>query len=201
MKIKFGLAACTAIALSMPAAAFAAGGANALSYNYLGGQLGYASLDPDGRSNNNGLGFGIDGSAALLPNLNLVGSYNHGFISGSDLNLLSLGAGLHTLLTQDSNFRLDAFGTLTYEHIDIGGSDDGIGIRGGLRAMFQPNLEVNGSVGYVDYGSEDGPVFKFGGVYTLPSNPNMALTLSYEHQDFDHFDVDQVLAGVRLYIN
>lgn len=201
MKTKFGLATCAAIALSMPAAAFAAGNANSLSYNYLGGQVGYSSLDPDGHGHNDGLGLGVNGSAALLPKVNLVGSYSHGFLNGSDLDLLSLGAGMHTQLSVDTNFRLDAFGTLTYEHIDINDSDDGIGVRGGLRAKFQPNLEVNGSVGYVDYGSEDGPVFNFGGVYSLPSNQNMALTLTYQHQDFDSFEVDQLLAGVRLYID
>lgn len=207
MKSKYYLVACAAIALSVPVAASAAGNTGALSYNYIGGQIGYSDFDIDGGGNADGLALGLDGSAALLPNINLVGSYNHGFLDDADMDLLSLGAGAHTQLSVDTNFRLDAFGNVTYEYIKINpdgassGDENGIGVRGGLRAKFQPNLEVNGSVGYVDYGSQDGPVFKFGGVYSLPTNPNVGLTLTYEHQNFDDFDVDQVLAGVRMNIN
>ncbi len=64
-----------ALLLALPVAAFAAG-AGDLSYNYLGGQVGYANVDGNFGGDSDGAVLGIDGSAELVPNINLVGSYN-----------------------------------------------------------------------------------------------------------------------------
>ncbi len=120
---------------------------------------------------------------------------------------MSLGGGLHQELNVNTNFRLDAFGNVTYEYINLdpdngpNTDDSGFGLRGGLRAKFERNLEANASLGYVDYGSIDGPVAEIGGLYSLPRNENLALSLSFKHYDFDGAELDQLLAGVRLYID
>jgi len=206
MNRNFNWIACSTVLLALPFSVFAAGD-NSLSYNYLGAQAGYADVDGNFGGDSDGPVLGVDGSAELVPNVNLVGSYSHSFLDNADLDMVSLGGGLHTDLNYDRNIRIDAFGTLTYEYINLdpdrgpNADDSGFGIRGGLRAKFENNLEANASLGYVDYGSIDGPVAEFGGLYSLPRNENVALSLSYRYFDFDGAELDQLLAGIRFYIN
>lgn len=201
--VKRNILVVCAFFLALPVTCLAAANLD-LDYNYVGGQLGYTHVDPDGPGDNDGIALGANGSFVLAPNVRLVGSYHHGFLDDLGLDRLSMGGGVFTRLNVNTNFRLDAFGNVTFEYINADPDhhasydDGGFGLRAGLRAKFTPQLEGDVSVGYVDYGSEDGPVFKFTGVYSLPHRQNTAVTLSYQHYSLDHYDLDQLLAGLRL---
>jgi len=176
-----------------------------LDYNYIGGQIGYGDFDPNGPRDSNGFSFQADGSGDIAPHINVLGHYNHIFGSGTDTNIFSLGAGYHTNLNDKTNLntpvRLDAFGDASFEYLNLdqshGSSDNyaGVGFRGGLRANFAPRVEADGSIGYITYGSQNGPVFQLGGTYKL--SQRVGLRAAYRHYSLSDMDIDTLLAGVR----
>lgn len=178
-----------------------------LDYNYVGGQIGYGDFNPDGPRDNNGFSLQADGSGDIAPHVNILGHYNHIFGSGTDTNIFSLGAGYHTNLNDKTNMntpvRLDAFGDASFEYLNLdhnnGSSDNyaGVGFRGGLRAKFTRRVAADGSIGYVTYGSQNGPVFTVGGTYKL--SQRLGLRASYRHYSLSDMDIDTVLVGARYY--
>lgn len=214
MRIKNHVIACTFAICALPVTAWAFQPSSApqgngalghdLSYNYVQGALGFGGTDPDGPGGGDGLALNVGGSANVLPHVNILGFYNHTFGSDFDTDMLSVGPGYHLNLQIDSPVRLDAFGNVSLEYINInndyGSHDDvGVGLRAGLRAKFAPRLQANGSVGYVTYGSEDGPVIQLGGGYAV--NDRLGLRATFRHYSMDHFSIDQFLVGARYYFN
>lgn len=132
----------------------------------------------------------------------------------SSLNLFSLGGGGYMPLLQGSGPRLDAYGTLTYEEIHFAGlpSSGGYGITAGLRWQPTPQMEINPSVGWVDYGSLDtgtGKIdldgFRYGvrGLFHATENLAIALDIDFQALDAstggssDDLDLDEIRLGVR----
>ncbi|MCH8543669.1 MAG: hypothetical protein LAT61_08870 [Alcanivorax sp.] len=132
----------------------------------------------------------------------------------SSLNFFSLGGGGYMPLLQGSGPRLDVYGTLTYEEIHFAGlpSSGGYGITAGLRWQPTPQMEINPSVGWVDYGSLDtgtGKIdldgFRYGvrGLFHATANLAIALDIDFQPLDAsvsgssDDLDLDEIRLGVR----
>lgn len=112
--------------------------------------------------------------------------------------MFSFGGGYHTNLNVNAPLRLDAFGDVSFEYLSRRHHDDAsVGIRGGLRAKFDPRVEADASIGYITYGHEDGPAFQLGSVYELTQN--MGLRATYRRYSMDDFNIDQLLVGIRYY--
>lgn len=138
-------------------------------YTYVEGgyvNVDYDDLDVDGD------GFFIGGSYALHKNVHLLADYqDYDFDGNADGNALSLGFGANFPLRQG----LDFIGRLRYveTEIEVGNQsndEDGYGLEAGLRAMINPQLELDGSIKYVDIDDEDDTSFVIGGLYELTSN-------------------------------
>ena len=141
------------IAGSLVLALSASAMAETPSYNY--GQVVYqrVDLDDDRGFNVDGDGFGIGGSFEIAPNWHIAGGYSSTeFDFGIDLNQLQVGAGFHTDISPTTSFYADLswvtaeIDTGTFGSID----DDGIGISIGLRSNISPQVELEGSLSYVD---------------------------------------------------
>jgi hypothetical protein len=161
-----GFAALVVAAFSLPA--FAAEGPR---YTY--GELGYQRVDFDNFSENEDAGY-LNGSLALDDRLFLVADGSYGTIdtSGTNIDVTTLDAGLgfHIPLNQKVDFVAQV--AYVWWKVDAGrfghDDEDGIGLRGGLRAMVTPKLELNGGASYVDLsGGDDNTSAYFGAVYNF----------------------------------
>jgi hypothetical protein len=161
-----GLAALLVAMLSLPALA-----AEGPRYTY--GELGYQRVDFDNFSEDEDAGY-LNGSLALDDRLFLVADGSYGTIDASgtniDITTLDAGLGFHIPL----NPKVDFVAQVAYVwwKVDAGnfGDDDndGVGLRGGLRAMVTPKLELNGGAEYVDLsGGDDNTSAYFGAVYNF----------------------------------
>ncbi|MGD8430599.1 MAG: hypothetical protein PVH31_09330 [Ectothiorhodospiraceae bacterium] len=125
-----------------------------LSYNHLGLGVGNIELDD---SDADGTGFSVDGSFAIHPNAYLIGRYANWDLDGPDREDFRVGGGLHTPLQSN----VDLIGELFYENrdYDINGrgddDNDGLGLRGGVRAKAAPRLELDGGAVYYALDEDD----------------------------------------------
>ena len=110
---------------------------NAVSYNY--GSLQYIDQDVDDYDCNQD-GLRVSGSLELNDAFFAVGSYSDvsGGRCGSEA--ISAGLGYHQLFGADSSI----YGTLSAENIspDVGESDSGLVVAGGLRGFINNDLEA-----------------------------------------------------------
>jgi hypothetical protein len=158
-------------ALALAVFSFPALAAEGIRYTY--GELGYQRVDFDNFSENEDAGY-LNGSLALDDRLFLVADGSYGTIDTSgpniDVTTLDAGLGFHTPLNQQVDFVAQV--AYVWWKVDAGrfghDDEDGIGLRGGLRAMVTPKLELNGGVSYVDLsGGDDNTSAYFGAVYNL----------------------------------
>lgn len=209
----------TAVLMTTPFAALA--DAPNQSYTFLEG--GYANDDVEGSADvggtplsfdGDGDGFFIGGSFNLLPNFFVFGRYKEtdldfdvrlgGASASGDADLERITAGVGAALPL--NQVLDLTGNIAYEDFEIDGegtsaSDDGISGDVGLRWALLPQLELNGSIGYIDVGDafeDDGDAeftFNVGGLFKF--TPNLAAVAEYESID----EFEQFVIGARYYLN
>ena len=141
-----------------------------LNYTYVEG--GYIATDIDDLDVD-GDGLGIAGSAAIGSNWFVHGAYgNQDFDAGVDLDQLEVGIGGHMPLMD----QVDLVGTLSYINAEIDTpfgnvDDDGFGASVGLRGRIAPQVELEGSISYVDFdeGGDD-TAFNVDGRYYFTEN-------------------------------
>lgn len=180
-----------ACALALPALAQAAA-----EPRYTYAEIGYLNADYDDLDVD-GDGFFVGGSYALHRNVHLLADYQDlDFDGNADGNALSLGFGANFPLRQG----LDFVGRLRYidTEIDVGpysSDEDGYGLEAGLRAMINPQLELNGGIRYVDIDDEDDTSFVIGGLWEF--TPLFALGGDIELSD----DYTAFYLKARFYLN
>lgn len=121
-----------------------------LEYTYV--ELSYVSVDSD-LVDDTLDGWDLTGSLELPMNFFVQGTATEQ--SGdSDVTRYRVGAGWHMGFTS----RLDAYGILSYEYLDVSGADSDDGVSGelGLRVMLTPKIEVNARGLWVDVEDSDG---------------------------------------------
>ena len=172
-----------------------------ISYNYI--EAGYQEIDIDddllGGFDVDGDGYGIGGSFELNENWFIGASYSKAdFDFGVDLTQLSLGAGYHVPLTDNTDF----YGTLAFVRAEVSTSgfgsvdDDGYAATIGVRGMIGDRFELNGSLGYVDLGDGgDGTSFGAGLLYSFTDTVAAGLSL-----DIDE-DITAYGIGFRVYFD
>lgn len=169
--------------------------AQELSYSYV--QAGFQQYDFDD-INVDGDGFTFGGSVALNDSWYIVGGYASADLDFSvDFNQLSLGAGYHSPLSNNT----DWFAELAYVNAEFegfGGSadDSGYGVTLGARGMLSPDFELLGAITHTDLGDgADGTAISVAGWYNVAGNIAVGLTAS--------FDDDVTTYGIagRLYFD
>ena len=188
----------------LPFAAFAApsGAGHAPDYSYVQGDyIPTGNLHGTGNDYN---GFGLEGSAAVTPNVFLNGRYDRLDVDNidTDFNRGRLGVGANGFYDYGGadGTGIGYYGTVSYERLelrDIAGSADatgtGYGIDAGLRWMVDPAVEINPSVGWADYGSISGDGVDLGdaegfryGVRTLGHlSDSVAVSAEYRRTNYD----------------
>ncbi len=124
-----------------------------LSYNYI--EAGYQRIEIDDVAgiDVDGDGFGIGGSFEIGDDWFVRAGYSTAdFDFGIDLDQTVLGVGYHADISPNT----DVFATVNYVRAEVSASgfgsvdDDGFGISVGVRGMLTEQVELTGSLGYVD---------------------------------------------------
>ena len=172
-----------------------------ISYNYI--ELGYQKIDIDDPGfgfDVDGDGFGIAGSFEVGESAFVEVSYSQADfdigIETIDLDEIAAGIGWHTTMSNNSDFYallqyIRAEASLTgFDSID----EDGIGFEIGVRGMVTDNIELAGSIAYVDLGDAgDGTSFGAQMLYEFTENFAAGVFLDFEE------DASSYGAGVRFY--
>lgn len=154
----------------------AAASAEGFDYSWL--SFGYGTVDFDD-IDVDGDGFGIDGSFAINDNVHVFAAYEGASLDFDiDATTWAAGIGYNTELSPT----FDAFARVSYVYAEVDApgfpavDEDGLGFGVGLRFAATPDLEVNSSIDYVDFGSSgDDTAFSLGGLYSF--TPAFALGL------------------------
>lgn len=137
--------------------------------------LSYQSVDLDGDKLT---GFGIAGTKLVSDNVFIAGSYasvsDDIDVFGSkvdvDFNTLSIGLGYRHAISSTTDF----FGIVSYQDMEVeasfqGNSEDdsenGYGLQAGLRSLVTAQLELSGSLSYVDIADESETGFNVSAMY------------------------------------
>jgi hypothetical protein len=137
--------------------------------------LSYQSVDLDGDKLT---GFGISGTKLVGDNVFIAGSYGSvsddvdvfGSKVDMDLNTLSIGLGYRHAISSTTDF----FGIVSYQDMEVeasfqGNSEDasenGYGLQAGLRSLVTAQLELSGSLSYVDIADESETGFNVSAMY------------------------------------
>jgi len=136
------------LATYAPTAALAEGDMPELEYTYI--EANYVWQDPEDFEDNLD-GWEITGSLELPLNFFLQATYIDQDSDFDDVTRWRLGAGWHIGLIA----RLDAYGILSYEHVEFDNSDvdideDGVAGEIGLRFLLTPKIELNGRILWKD---------------------------------------------------
>ena len=175
------------------------------SYSYIQADYQDRDVDIGGGIDADGDGFGVSGSIAINDSWFLFAGYASAelelgppFNVDVDLDQKTLGGGWNSAISDTT----DWFATLAY--VDQGrsapglgsDSDSGIGASVGIRSMMRPNLELFGSIGYVDLGEGiDGASVAGGLWYTVVGD--LALGVGFAAGE----DTTSYGLGVRLYFD
>ncbi len=147
-----------------------------LSYSYV--QLGYQFVEIDNDflpdADIDGDGFAISGSFEFTDNwFAVVGYSNIEFDFDVDTDQFGLGVGYHVDISDNA----DAFATLSYVSAEVSApgfgsvDEDGFGFTVGVRAMVAEQIELSGSLGYVDLGDAgDNTTFGASALYSFTEN-------------------------------
>ena len=141
-----------------------------LDYNFI--EIGYQTVEIDDvlpGLDVDGDGFGIRGVVEVAEQWYIVAAYRSiDFDFGVDGDTLQLGGGYHVPISD----RADLFADLSYLRAEASAdgfaseSDSGIGMRVGVRGMVSDRVELEGSLGYADFGgNNDGTTFSVGALY------------------------------------
>lgn len=169
-----------------------------ISYNYV--QIGYQKIDIDDPGigfDVDGDGFGVAGSFEIGESWFIGAGYSQAdFDFGIDLDELAVGVGWHTVMSNNSDF----YALLQYVRAEASASgfpsvdEDGIGAQIGVRGMVTDNVEIGGSIGYVDLGDAgDGTSFGANVQYYFTESFAVGLLLGFDE------DATSYGAGVRFY--
>jgi len=168
MRLTHAAAALCAAASLAPALAQAAP-----EPRYTYAEIGYVNADYDDY-NSDGDGLGLGGSYALHRNVHLLLEYQDVDFDGpADASQLALGAGVNFPLRKGLDF-VGRARWIDFE-IDAGphsDDDSGYGLEAGVRTMINPQLELDGSLRYVDVGDDNtsvviGALYEFTPVFAL----------------------------------
>jgi len=171
-----------------PAAPVSDGDFPELEYTYI--EADYVWMDSDFADDNLN-GWNLVGSLELPLNFFVQGTLLDQY-GDADITTYKLGAGWHFGFLQ----RFDAYGILSYAHVDVNGTsndttEDGPAGELGLRMMLTKVIEVNGRILWADVedSNSGGGV---GGRFYLSE----ALSLGANYDSFDSQDI--VTAGARF---
>lgn len=179
------------------------GAAFADDFKYSSVTVGYmnAEFDDDFGSSVDGDLFGINGSAAIGESFFAFGSYATGEVSddfGSDVDMdqANIGFGHHMSLSET----VDLVTSLSYEYIELSDQgvsidENGLGLGVGMRFAASDNVELNGAINYVDYGTVFGDRTSFEGAFLYNFTENFTVSVGGEWGD----DVTQYTVGGRYY--
>jgi len=151
-------------------------------------------------------GFGLSGTKLINEDLFLAGSYSS--ISGDtrifsqsidiELNQLSLGLGFRTAISPETDF----YGIVSYESIEakagyMGSSDsaseNGYGLRAGIRSMVSESVELSAGLAHVSDGDESDNYFNVGAAYFFTDQ--FSLGLGYSSSS----DIDTTSLSASIY--
>lgn len=141
-------------------------------------------------NNENLSGFGISGSALLNDNVFAFGDISKTSDTNNgvdfDFDTLSLGLGYRVGISQNT----DLFGRVSYEKFEAKASsrgrsnkadNNGYGLAVGVRSMVSDQIELLGSIGYLDIEEESEAELTVGAYYHFTDN--FALGLNYNKID------------------
>jgi hypothetical protein len=166
--------------------------------------LSYESADFDGEELS---GFGLAGSKLVGENIFIEGSYRSVSddvdIFGSEVDLelyrMSLGLGYRHAISTTTDF----FGVVSYEDIEADASlqgnsasesENGYGLNVGLRSLVLENVELKGSIGYLDIADESETTFSVSGMYHFTEQ----FSAKVSYTDIDEVDFVSV-SGVMFF--
>lgn len=175
-----------ALALALPLSAQAA---DKLSYSYVEG--GYSSTHFAGTNFN---GLNLDGSVALGDMWYGTASYQKGSKSGVDLSESTIGAGLHTAISDKADFIAE----LAYvnDDVNVSTSDHGYRATAGIRGQLGSNIEGTIKATYADVGNY-GKGWGAGAGLVYHINDTWGVTGSYDYSSRDSNNLSAWNLGVR----
>jgi len=144
----------TFLMLGVALFAYSSGAFAGPSYNHAGVALGATNLDDGDRDGN---GIQVDGSFAPTQYVHVFGSYASWDFDGPvDRSDYTVGAGVHPPISAST----DVVGELFYtdREYDTPGNDhsnDGLGLRAGLRSMVTPRFDVGGGLVHYNLDNND----------------------------------------------
>ncbi len=165
--------------------------------------LSYQSVDLDGDKLT---GFGISGTKLVSDNVFIAGSYasvsDDIDVFGSkvdvDFNTLSIGLGYRHAISTTTDF----FGIVSYQDMEVeasfqGNSEDdsenGYGLQAGLRSLVTAQLELSGSLSYVDIADESETGFNVSAMYHFTDQ--FSAGVGYSKSD----DVDSLSLSATIF--
>ena len=159
--------------------------------------ISYQSVDIDGDKLT---GFAVSGSKLLGEDFFVVGSYGNASddIEGIefDFNTLSVGLGYRYAISQNTDF----FGVVSYEDVEVevsyqgnseSVSDNGYGLRVGIRSMLSEKVELSGSLQYVDIADETETAFGISALYNFTKQFSAGVSYS-KVDDVDTLSVSAI---------
>ena len=159
--------------------------------------ISYQSVDIDGDKLT---GFAVSGSKLLGEDFFVVGSYGNASddIEGIefDFNTLSVGLGYRYAISQNTDF----FGVVSYEDVEVevsyqgnseSVSDNGYGLRVGIRSMLSEKVELSGSLQYVDIADETETAFGISALYNFTEQFSAGVSYS-KVDDVDTLSVSAI---------
>jgi opacity protein-like surface antigen len=137
--------------------------------------LSYQSVDVEGDKLT---GFGVSGTKLIGEDFFIAGSYSSVSddvdIFGSkidvDFNTLSVGLGYRHAISN----KIDLFGIFSYQDMEVKASfqgesdsesENGYGLEAGVRSLVTENIELSGSLSYVDIADESETGFDVSAIY------------------------------------
>ncbi len=168
---------------------------------YTYGEFGYTRLDIEDFDADGDM-LGINGSFAVADQFHIFASYDDGEVDPDfgpeiDVTLLEIGGGINYAISDT----VDLVGRLSWvsAELDAGGfgdvDDDGLGLFGGMRAMMNLQLELNGGISYTDIEDNDEASLDIGAVYNFTEV--FAVTADASFGD----DLSTYGIGLRMYFD
>lgn len=164
--------------------------------------LSYQSIDIDGETLT---GFGASGSKLINEDIFIAGSYSTVSddvnISSSkvelDFNSLSVGIGYRHGISQQT----DLYAMISYENMEIEASfqgqsgdesDNGYGLHAGIRSLVSDNIELSGSLSYIDVADESDTGVNVSAMYHFTEQFSAGVGYS-KSDDVDSFSLSAIL--------